>query len=131
MKKKTDGETFDFYQRNYGWHQNNVVKYEDKEENSKCLTTDVKDRAIKLLFGSVSDEARKELHKYMDARFKQCRSLALYVTDKDRVREPNKKSSFALLCDRLGLNPGHKQVQVTSKLQVLYSDDYAVPAQPR
>ena len=130
MRKNAKGEHFDFYQRNYGWRQNDVIR-KNIEETPKSLTTDVKDQIISLLFGSVSDENRKNLHKYMDDRFEKCHSLALYVTDKDRDREPNEKSKFAILCDSLGLDPGHKQVQVTSNLQVLYSDDYAVPAQPR
>ena len=135
MRRKTNGESFDFYQRNYGWHQNDVIR-RNIEETPKSLTTDVKDLVIDLLFvtdekDSVSDEARKELHEYMDARFEQCHSLALHVTEKDRAREPEEKSSFTLLCEKLGLDPGRKEVQVTDRLQVLYSDDYAVPGQPR
>ncbi len=135
MRKNANGEHFDFYQRNYGWHQNDVIR-KRLEEIPKSLTKDVKDWVIYLLFGteekcSVSDEARKELHDYMDVRFKQCHSLALYITDKDRNRQLEEKSKFAKLCDSLGLDPGRKEVQITSKLQVLYSDDYAVPAQPR
>ena len=129
MKRKSNGEHFDFYQHSYGWHQNKQHEPEVKKPSS--LTLDVKDRVISLLFGYVDDKTRKELHDYMDDCFEKCHSLALYVTDKDRDREPNEKSKFAILCDSLGLDPGNKQVQVTSNLQVLYSDDYAVPAQPR
>ena len=135
MRPKNNGEHFDYYQSNYGWHQKDV-KHEKKEKTPKCLTTDIKNRVIDLLFitdekHSVSDEARKELHDYMDARFEQCHSLALFVTDKDKKKEPDDKSSFALLCNKLGLDPGRKEVRVLENLQVLYSDDYAVPGQPR
>ena len=58
MRKKTNGESFDFYQRNYGWHQNDVLRRK-AEETPRSLTTDVKNRVIDLLFDSVSDEARK------------------------------------------------------------------------
>lgn len=130
MKKRTEEESFDFYQRNYGWHQSK--RSEQQEEILPIsLTTDVKDRVISLLFRSVSDEKREKLHEYMDARFKQCHSLALYITDKDRTKKPEEKSSFTIFCEKLGLNPGRKEVQVTDKLQILFSDDYTVPAQPR
>ena len=130
MRRKSNGEHFDFYQQSYGWHQNK--EHEAKVEKPLLLTTDVKDQVIKNLFGSVDDEeTRKELHDYMDARFEQSHSLALFVTDKDRNREPNEKSKFALLCDKLGLDPGHNEVQVTDKLQVLFSNDYSVPGQPK
>ena len=136
MKVKMNDESYDYYTNKFGWHQKDVVKYGEKEKKSKRLTKAIKDRVIDLLFVtdekcSVSDEARKELHDYMDVRFKQCHSLALYITDKERGKKPEERSKFAVLCDSLGLDPGHKQVQVTSKLQVLYSDDYAVPRQPR
>lgn len=135
MRKNAKCEHFDFYQRSYGWHQNDVAR-RNIEGTPRSLTTDVKDWVIDLLFGtdekcSVSDEARKELHDYMDVRFKQCHSLALYITDRERGKKPEERSRFAVLCDSLGLDPGHRQVQVTNKLQVLYSDDYAVPAQPK
>ena len=129
MRRKSNGEHFDFYQHSYGWHQ--YKEHEAKVKKPLLLTTDSKDRAIALLFRSVSDEKRKELHEYMDARFEQCHSLALFVTDKDRTKKPEEKSSFTLFCEKLGLNPRRKEVQVTDKLQVLYSDDYSVPGQPR
>lgn len=130
MRKRAKEESFDFYQRNYGWHQSK--RSEEQEESLPIsLTTDVKDRVISLLFGSVSDGKRKKLHEYMDDRFEQCHSLALFVTDKDRTKKPEEKSSFTIFCEKLGLNPGRKEVQVTDKMQILFSDDYTVPVQPR
>ena len=115
---------------NGGWHQEKLVAVEE-ETKPLQLKSDIKDHVIRLLFGNVDEETRNELHEYMDARFEQCHSLALHVTEKDRAREPEKKSSFTLLCEKLGLDPGTREVQVTDKLQVLYSHHYTVPGQPR
>ena len=129
MRKNAYGESFNFYQQSYGWHKDKENEF--KVEKNFSLTLDVKNRVISLLFGHVSDAVREELHEYMDAQFKKCHSLALFVTDKDRKKESDEKSKFALLCDKLGLDPGRKEVQVTDHIQILYSDDYAVPAQPK
>ena len=126
MRNKNE---FDFYNIRYGWHQDKL--HVPQVEKNFSLTLDVKNRVISLLFGHVSDAVREELHEYMDAQFKKCHSLALFVTDKDRKKESDEKSKFALLCDKLGLDPGRKEVQVTDHIQILYSDDYAVPGQPR
>ena len=124
MRPKSNGEHFDFYQHSYGPDT-------EQEEKTLRLKTDTKDRVIHLLFGYVSDETRKELHDYMDARFERCHCLSLYITDDDRKKSDEGKSKFAVLCEKLGLDPGKKEVQVTDKLQVLYSPHYSVPGQPR
>ena len=124
MKKK---ETFDFYDTRYGWHQN--TQHEKKAKKPFSLTLEIKEKAIHLLFGSVTDENRKKLYKYMDERFKQCHSLALYISDKERKRDV-KESKFTVICENLGIDPGRREVQVTDNMQVLYSDDYAIPAMP-
>ncbi len=126
MRNKNE---FDFYSNRYGWHQDKQHEQNPKKPNT--LTLDVKDRVIQLLFGAVDHEKREKLHKYMDDRFKQCQSLALYITDKDRKKQSDERSKFALLCESLGIDPGRKEVQVTDHIQILYSDDYAVPGQPR
>lgn len=125
MKKK---ETFDFYDTRYGWHQN--TQHEKKAKKPLILTLEIKEKVIQLLFGkTVTDENRKKLHKYMDKRFEECHSLALYISDKERERDV-KESSFTSLCENLGIDPGRREVQVTDNMQVLYSDDYAIPAMP-
>lgn len=125
MEKK---ETFDFYDSKYGWHQD--VQHEKKVEKPLILTLEIKEKVIQLLFGkTVTDENRKKLHKYMDKRFEECHSLALYISDKERERDV-KESSFTVLCENLGIDPGRKEVRVLDTLQVLYSHDYVIPAEP-
>lgn len=129
MKVKMNDESYDYYTNKFGWHKDK--QHEAKIEKPSSLTLDVKNRVIGLLFGTVSGAVCEELHKYMDARFEQCHSLALYITDADRKKSDEEKSNFAVLCEKLGLDPGTREVQVTDKLQVLYSHHYTVPGQPR
>ena len=131
MRRKKD--SYDSYEFNYGWHQNKEKKRKKKDEEKPiALTLDIKDRVIDLLFGKdVNTVQRESLYRYMDEKFEKCCSLSLYITDNDRsLNKPDKISSFALLCKNLGLDCGRREVQITGKLCLLYSDDYLIPCRP-
>ena len=88
-----------------------------------------KEKAISLLFGNnVTDEQKGKIKSFMEKRYKKNHSLALLITDAERKRSIFGQSEFTQLCNELGLDPGHREVQVTDKGVLLYSDKYAVPS---
>lgn len=90
---------------------------------TRKLDEAVKDQAILLLFGEVTDEQREALISFMDKKFELCHSLALYISDVEKSRHSN-MSDFHSICNTLGIDPGKKNVNVNEHGKLFFTDDY-------
>lgn len=91
---------------------------------TKKLDPVIKDNAILLLFGQVTDEQRRCIHSFMDELFANNHCMALYLSDAERSKDQVDFSPFHKLCRDLRLDPGRREVIVNNDCKILYSDDY-------
>lgn len=90
---------------------------------TRKLDSTVKDRAIQLLFGEVTNEQRCCIHSFMDELYSLHHCMALYMSHEEKSRKQD-MSPFHKLCNKLGLDPGRKEVIINNDGEILFSKDY-------
>ncbi len=93
-----------------------------KDRNGENLKGYVINRAITLLFKDVTKEQHKKLSSYIKQRYAAVECVALYISEADHSAATPK--GFLRLCKSLDLNPGKREVIITSGEKILFSMDY-------
>ena len=81
------------------------------DQKQRTPSTETKDEAIRLLFGSVTDLQRQALYSYIDKKYIKLHSVVLYANSPE----------FAYLCGTLGLTPGQKNVTINEYGTLLFA----------
>ena len=111
--------------------------YENAKETLKKaeLPQETIYNAIQLMFGRafIGSQALEELQNYIQNWFKKIGCVVLYDIPKVEVQydidgkathKEHKKNDFMKICEKYNLDPKKREVIITEKKEILFSEDY-------